>query len=77
MNGRMQTSITKEGATTMTDATTLQTLIADAEAGLQAAIRWAATADLQAPLALKVKDQERIERARIELDALRQLEPES
>ncbi|MFV2062330.1 MAG: hypothetical protein ACC726_02310 [Chloroflexota bacterium] len=61
----------------MTDATTLQTLIADAEAGVQAAIRWAATTDLQAPLALKARDQERIERARIELEARRRLEPEA
>jgi hypothetical protein len=61
----------------MTDATTLQALIADAEAGLQAAYRWAATADLHAPLAMKVKDQERVERARIELEGLRGLEPES
>lgn len=61
----------------MTDATTLQTLIADAEAELNAAIRWAATADLHAPLAMKVKDQERVERARIELESLRQLEPEA
>ena len=78
MNGRMQTSsTTREGATTMTDATTLQTLIAEAEDDLQGAIRWAATADLHAPLALKVRDQERIDRARIELEELRQLEPES
>lgn len=61
----------------MTDATTLRTLIADAEAELRAATRWAATADLHAPLAMKVKDQERIERARIELEAMRQLEPEA
>ena len=77
MNGGVETSTTDEGATTMTDQMTLQALIADAESDLQAAIRWAATTDLQAPLALKVKDQERIERARIDLDALRQLEPES
>lgn len=61
----------------MTDATTLQTLIEDAEAELRSAIRWAATADLHAPLALKVKDQERIERARTELDALRELVAEA
>ena len=61
----------------MTDQATLDRLIADAEAELRAATRWAATADLHASLAMKVKDQERIERARIELDALRLLEPEA
>ena len=58
----------------MTDQATLDRLIADAEADLQAALRWAATADLHAPLALKVRDQERIERTRIELEALRELQ---
>jgi len=58
MNGRMQTSTTKEGTTTMTDAMTLATLIAEAESGLQAAIRWAATTDLHAPLAMKVNQPE-------------------
>jgi hypothetical protein len=77
MNGRMQISITKQGATEMTDMRTLVSLISEAEADLAAAIRWAETADLRAPLAMKVKDQERVERARIELEALRQLEPES
>lgn len=61
----------------MTDQATLDRFIAEAEAELQAAIRWAATADLHAPLAMKVKDQARIERARIELEALRELEPEA
>ena len=61
----------------MTDQATLDAMIADAEAEYQAALGWAATAALHAPLALKVKDQERIERARIELDALRELEPEA
>jgi hypothetical protein len=68
---------TNEGADTMTDATTLQSLIANAEADLKTATRFAATADLHAPLAMKVKDQERIDLARIELDALRELEPEA
>ncbi len=67
---------TNEGADTMTDATTLQSLIGEAEDELKAASRWAATADRHAPLAMKVKDQERIDLARIELDALRHLEPE-
>ena len=58
----------------MTDQATLDRLIADAEADLQAALRWSAAADRHAPLALKVRDQERIERARIELEALRELQ---
>jgi len=61
----------------MTDQATLDTLITEAEADLRAAIRWAETTDLHAPLALKVRDRERIERAEIELEDLRQLEPES
>lgn len=61
----------------MTDQATLDRLIAEAEADLEAAGRWAATADPHAPLALKVKDQERIEHARIELDARRELVSEA
>ena len=61
----------------MTDQATLDRLITDAEADLQAALRWAATTDLHAPLVVKVRDQARIERARIELEALRELEPEA
>jgi hypothetical protein len=76
MYGAMHSSPTNEGATTMTDQATLHALITDAEVELQGAIRWAATTDLHAPLAMKVKDQERIDLARIELDALRELEPE-
>ena len=68
----MHTATTKE--IPMTDQATLDRLIADAEADLQGALRWAATADRHAPLALKVRDQERIERARIELEALRELQ---
>jgi hypothetical protein len=71
----MHTSTTKE--IPMTDQSTLERLLSDAEAELRAATRWAATADHHAPLAIKVKDQARIERARIELDALRDLEPEA
>jgi len=71
----------------MTDQTTLDRLIADAEADLTAAHRWAATTDLHAPVAVKAKDQQRIrrarierariERARIELEALRELVAEA
>jgi hypothetical protein len=71
----MHTTTTKE--IPMTDQATLDAMIADAEADLRAALRWAATTDLHAPHAVKVKDQARIERARIELEALRQLEPEA
>ena len=60
----------------MTDTRTLSSLISEAEADLAAAIRWATTTDLHASLAMKVKDQERIERARVELEALRELESE-
>jgi hypothetical protein len=68
---------TATGASPMTDQATLDRLIADAEAELFAAIRWAGTAEQSAPLALKVRDQERIRRAEAELEALRELVAEA
>lgn len=72
------------GSTTMTpiispftDQVTLDRLVAEAEAHLEAARRWAATVDLHAPLAVKLNDQARMERARIELEALRELVAEA
>ena len=61
----------------MTNQSTLDALIRDAEQTLRAALRWAGTADPHAPLALKARDQERVERARINLEALRELEAEA
>ncbi len=55
----------------MTDQASLDRLIADAQRELDAAIRWAATAMPESPLAMKVRDRERIRHAEIELDALR------
>lgn len=57
----------------MTNAKAKDELLRDAEQTLYAALRWAETADLHAPIALKRRDQERIERARINLEAIREL----
>lgn len=66
------TAAATEG-TTMTDQTTLDRLIAAAERTLDAAIRRANTLHPSAPLADKVADRQRIQRAQVELDALREL----